>query len=256
MKYRDVLEPDGIKAALNNQRVGKKVIVFNSVASTNDIASGYANSAENDGLVVLAEEQTAGRGRGENKWQSGAGDSILCSVLLINEPSSGELLSLTCAVAVAEALSPAAKIKWPNDVILNGKKIAGILLESKRANGIAAHILGVGINCHQKEFGDKLRDIATSIDIETGSVCDRVLLTRRLLSCLDHWLSIVNKDAQQVIDTWSNMSLLLGQRITVLYNKKKFTGTCSGIDPEKGLILQLDSGRPGFFHAEHTSIAH
>ncbi|MGD9109822.1 MAG: biotin--[acetyl-CoA-carboxylase] ligase [Phycisphaerales bacterium] len=254
MRRPDRLEPDKIKANLNNHRIGKKVIVFSSVSSTNDIASEYATATENDGLVILAEEQAGGRGRGKNKWLSGAGDSILCSVLLINEPLSGELLSLTCAVAVAEAIGPAAKIKWPNDIILNDKKVAGILLESRQTGDITAYILGVGINCHQKEFDSELCDIATSIDIEAGSVCDRVVLIRRLLSCIEHWLIIAKKNAQQVIDTWGNLSLLLGQRTTILYNKKKFTGTCSGIDPEKGLILQLDSGRPGFFHAEHTSI--
>ncbi|MFA5554150.1 MAG: biotin--[acetyl-CoA-carboxylase] ligase [Phycisphaerae bacterium] len=256
MNRPDSFEPDKIQAGLKNLRIGKKVIVFGSVSSTNDIASEYAKSESNDGLVILAEQQQSGRGRGNNKWLSDYGDSIICSVVLIKESISKELLSLTFAAATAEAISPKAKIKWPNDIFLNGKKIAGILLESKQTGFGTAHIVGIGINCHQKTFPAEIKDIATSIDIETKSICDRIILTKRLLSSIEQWLDTARKKPQQVIKSWENLSLLLGQRITVVHNKKRFSGTCTGIDPQKGLILQLDSGGIQFFPAEQTSIAH
>lgn len=256
MTKPDSFEPDKIQAGLKNLRIGKKVIVFGSVSSTNDIAAEYTKSESNDGLVVLAEQQQAGRGRGNNKWLSSYGDSIICSVVLTKESISKELLSLTFAVAGAEAISAQAKIKWPNDIFLNGRKIAGILLESKQTGFGTAHVIGIGINCHQKTFPPEINEIATSIDIETKDICDRIIITKRLLSSIEHWLDVARKEPQQVIKTWENLSLLLGQRITVVYNKKRFSGTCSGIDPQKGLILQLDSGRPQFFPAEQTSIAY
>lgn len=255
MRPKDLLDADKIRQGLKTKRIGREVILFETVASTNDIAAEYASNPKNDGLVILAEEQTSGRGRGGNKWYGGKGESVLCSIVLANENPNAELLSLTVAVAVAEAIGETARVKWPNDIILNCKKVAGILLESKQTDSGSAHIIGIGINCHQKSFPVELNDTATSIDIETGSVCDRVLLTRRLLSSIEEWIGTAHNKAQRVIETWSHLSLLFGQRVTVLCNKRKFTGTCSGIDPERGLILQLDSGRPHFFPAEQTAIA-
>ncbi|GAH12313.1 unnamed protein product, partial [marine sediment metagenome] len=106
----------------------------------------YAKNKKNDGLVIFAEEQTAGRGRAGTKWHSGRADSILCSIVLTDCKCNPELLSLTCAVAIADGLGKIggteAKIKWPNDIILNGKKVAGILLESKINNNGNTYIIG------------------------------------------------------------------------------------------------------------------
>jgi len=130
-----MLDPDKIKANLKTKRIGGKILVYDSTSSTNDIAAEYARNRQNDGLVIFAEEQTAGRGRAGNQWLSGRADSILCSIVLTENKLSAELLSLTCAVAVAETIGTTgrslAKIKWPNDIMLNGKKVAGILLESR-----------------------------------------------------------------------------------------------------------------------------
>ena len=146
------------------------------------------------------------------------------------------------------------KIKWPNDIIAGDKKIAGILLESKQSPNGIAYIIGMGINCNQQTFSRDLQAIATSILIETGSRCDRTGLIRRLLVCVEHWLGTARDNGQQIIDSWSRLSTQLGQRITVLFDGHRFTGTCTGIDPEKGLIVQLDSGAIRFFPAAQTSI--
>lgn len=261
MISNDLLDPDKIKANLKTKRIGKKILVYNRTSSTNDIAAEYAKNKENDGLAFFAEEQTAGRGRAGTKWHSGRADSILCSILLTACKCNPELLSLTCPVAVAEAVGKIAdsqaKIKWPNDIILNGKKVAGIMVESKTVNDHTAYIVGIGINCHQKKnsFPRELQSIATSIDIESSSICDRISLAKRLLSSLDHWLEVAQDTSKKIIDRWRKLSTLLNQRTTVIYNGKKFTGHCIGIDPEKGLILQLETGGPRFFDAAHTTIA-
>jgi BirA family biotin operon repressor/biotin-[acetyl-CoA-carboxylase] ligase len=254
------MDPDQIKANLSTERIGKKILVYSSTSSTNDVAAQYAKNRENDGLVVFAEEQTAGRGRAGRTWSSGRADSILCSIVLTESGLGAELLSLTCAVAVAEAIGKLAtgqaRIKWPNDITLNGKKVAGILLESKRYNAGNVFIVGIGINCHQRtdSFPDELQTVATSMDIESHSVTDRISLTRRLLASIDSWLETAETSTEKVLDRWRELSIQLGHRVTLVSGGREFAGHCVGVDPEKGLILQLDTGGVRMFDAAHTYI--
>lgn len=257
MPQSDQLDPDKIRANLKTKLIGKKILVFNSTSSTNDIAAEYAQNKKHNGLAIFAEEQAKGRGRAANKWVTGKADSILCSILLTKTKINGELLSLTAAVAAAQAISHNAKIKWPNDIVFNNKKIAGILLESKQNNSHTTYIIGIGINCHQTKntLPAELQQTATSLDIETNTTCDRISLTKRLLTSLDYWLKTAEKKPEKVIEQWQKLSILLNKRITLIFNDKDFTGNCIGIDPEKGLILQLDTGGLRFFDAAHTSMA-
>lgn len=283
MPRDDRLDPDRIRVKLKTRRIGRQVLVYERTGSTNDVAAAYATNQDNDGLVVFAEEQTAGRGRTGASWQSPYGEGLLFSVLLIGCPPAGELLSLTCAVAVAEALGTVggqrARIKWPNDVLLADKKVCGILVESKRVSRISnlvsrneprefpvsrntrfeiqdATVIGVGINCHQRtdSFPPELRDFATSLDLVAGGRCDRITLARRTLASLDQWLRTAEENKERVIETWSDLSTQLGQRVTLSYNGRAFTGHCIGIDPANGLILQLDRGGVRMFDAAHTAL--
>jgi len=288
MATDDRLDPDLIRANLKTKRIGRKVLVYDSTSSTNDIAVEYARNPDNDGVVVFAEEQTAGRGRTGAAWQGGREESLLFSLALVDCRVSNELLSLTCAVAVAEAIGQIggrrAGIKWPNDIILDGKKVAGILLESKsqrteggrqrtedreqrtgdgthpssvlRPPSSGIHVIGIGINCHQTpdSFPPDLQAMATSLDLVSGTRCQRVTVAKRVLTSLDHWLRVAERNGGQVIDTWSRLSTQLGQRVTLSCNKRRYTGNCIGVDPEKGLILQLDRGGVRIFDAAHTHI--
>lgn len=261
----DLLYPDKIKANLKTRRIGRKILVFSSTSSTNDIAAEYAKNDANDGLVIFAEEQSAGRGRAGAKWHSNRAESVLCSIVLADCNMGAELLCLTCAVAAAEAIGKAgstqAKIKWPNDIMLNGKKVAGILIEkletrNPKSEIVSRYVIGMGINCHQRKdsFPAELHSIATSLDMESQTACDRIALAKRLLTSVDHWLEVAIHASQKVIDQWRNLSVQLGHRITLLYNGIKFAGNCIGIDPDKGLILQLDTGGVRMFSAAHTRI--
>jgi len=272
MLTNDRLDPDLIRANLRTKRIGRQVLVYESTSSTNDVAAEYARNPEHDGLVVFAEEQTAGRGRTGATWLSAHGDSLLFSLLLIDGGVGNERLSLTCAVAVAEAIGQIggcrAGIKWPNDIILDGKKVAGILVESRRivrgasASSAPGHgsrtttIIGIGINCHQTpdRFPPELRGTATSLDLVSGTRSQRVTVAKRVLTSLDHWLRTAERNGQQVIDTWRRLSTQLGQRVILSYNRRRFAGHCLGVDPEKGLILQLDRGGVRMFDAAHAHI--
>jgi BirA family biotin operon repressor/biotin-[acetyl-CoA-carboxylase] ligase len=248
-----MLDPDKIKANLKTKRIGRKILVYDSTSSTNDVAAEYARNKQNDGLVIFAELQTAGRGRAANKWLSGRADSILCSIVIIENKLNSEL---PVAEAIGKPGRSQAKIKWPNDIMLNGKKVAGILLESKMDNGANTYVIGIGINCHQKKesFTDELQQIATSLDAESHSIFDRNILAKRLLVSLDHWLEVATNSREKVIGRWRELSIQLGHRIALIFSGSKFTGHCVGIDPEKGLILQLDTGGIRMFDAAHTTI--
>ena len=255
------LNVDTIKDGLKTRHIGREVLLYKTTASTNDIAWHYANNPENSGLAVFAEYQKAGRGRGDNKWLSDKKRSILCSILLLDRGVQAELLTITSAVAVAEAISKyskaAGRIKWPNDVMINGKKVAGILLESRVLGGKKSFVIGVGVNCHQKEdffAGDEFQMPATSIDVENGPTVDRNALAADLLRTFDDYLAIAEENAEVVTEHWRRLSSQLGHRVTLIYNRKQFSGNCIGIDPAKGLILQLDSGGVSIFDAAHTTI--
>jgi BirA family biotin operon repressor/biotin-[acetyl-CoA-carboxylase] ligase len=254
------LHPDEIKDGLKTRRIGREILVYNSTSSTNDVAWEYAKNSRNDGLAVFAEEQTAGRGRGGNKWFSPQGQSILCSTILLGSGLAGELLMLSCAVASAEAVGRygryETKIKWPNDIILNGKKAGGILLESRTGKKGTDYVLGIGINCHQSGefFAGELQDAATSIDLESSQVCDRTILAKRLLISLDEWLAVAEEAQQKVIERWEQLSTQLGHRVNLMYNKRRFSGNCIGVDPQRGLIVQLERGGVRMFDAAHTSV--
>jgi BirA family transcriptional regulator, biotin operon repressor / biotin---[acetyl-CoA-carboxylase] ligase len=255
------LDVDIILQNLNSKRIGRKVVVYSSTTSTNDLARQYAQDRDNDGLVIFAEEQTAGKGRFNNKWHSYHSESILCSFLLIGNEIPGETISMACAVAVAQTLGKIgrnqAKIKWPNDIIINGKKIAGILIESERSKNINFVIIGIGINCHQQSdsFPAELRSSATSIDIQSNSISDRNMIAKRLLYFLDYWLDAAITEPQKLTSQWQQLSNQIGEQVTLVFNGRQFTGSCIGIDPEKGLILQLEMGGIRFFDAAHSSIA-
>ncbi|MHC4131687.1 MAG: biotin--[acetyl-CoA-carboxylase] ligase [Planctomycetota bacterium] len=256
----DKLDPDKIQAGLKTKRIGRKVLVYDSTTSTNDIAAEYAKNIDHDGLVIFAEQQTTGRGRTGTKWFTGYGDSILCSIVLVENKCSAELLSLVSAVAAAQAIREnsdiLAQIKWPNDILLNRKKVAGILLESKQHENQIFYILGIGINCNQtkNDFPEEIRKTATSISLEMNSYCDRISLIQELLTSIEHWLKIAQKSSKKVISQWQELSILYHHRVKLLYDGKKFSGNCIGINPQEGLILQLDSGGTRFFHAAQTSI--
>ncbi len=261
MNRTDPLDVDIIKADLQRGLIGTETVVYESTSSTNDIAWEYAEDPGNSGVAVFAEEQTAGRGRGGNKWLSGKGQSILCSILLLDRKCGAELLTLASALAVGESIVQHcgldAKIKWPNDVVVNGKKIAGILLESQTHNDSSDYVIGVGINCHQqKDFFEKseLQIPATSIDIESGQAVERNLLAGALLKSIDKWVETAENSSETVIAKWRQMSSQLGHRVTVRYNRKHFTGNCIGLDPAEGLILQLEHGGVRMFDAAHTTI--
>jgi BirA family transcriptional regulator, biotin operon repressor / biotin---[acetyl-CoA-carboxylase] ligase len=156
-------------------KLGSTVLQFDSLTSTNDCAREFAQSGGNEGIAILALQQTGGRGRHGRSWSSPPGSGLYVSLILRPEirPADSAVITLAAAVAVKETLEEVfavqSDIKWPNDVLARGKKICGILVESAlEANKLLYAIMGIGVNLSQSEFPDELKDIATSLLIECG----------------------------------------------------------------------------------------
>jgi BirA family biotin operon repressor/biotin-[acetyl-CoA-carboxylase] ligase len=254
------LDIDRIETARRQSWLGHKVLLFRSTASTNDIAWQYAANPAHHGLCVLAESQDKGRGRRGRVWHSNPGQSILLSVLLLNQPLPAELLTLTAAVAAVDAIEGVCglpcRIKWPNDILIDGKKLAGILVEQKTAQKQHHFVVGIGINCNQPaEFftAHQLNMPASSLAVETGRPVERTQLVCALLAKVQLWLE-KSADKNAVLTRWQQQSDLLGRHITVESDNCRYSGFCRGIDPDDGLIVHLDSGTVRIFSARQTSL--
>ena len=188
----DLLLPEMIAPLVKGTIFAKQVHHYYKIGSTNSEAMKAASEGASEGSVFLAEEQLAGRGRGDHAWHSARSAGIYCSVILRPEipPSDALLLSLAAGLAVRAAVTEIAQLpvdlKWPNDLLLGGKKFCGILTEmNAEATRVRHLVIGVGINVNQTKLPAELREIATSLKIETGTEWSRVELCAALLKSLD-----------------------------------------------------------------------
>jgi BirA family transcriptional regulator, biotin operon repressor / biotin---[acetyl-CoA-carboxylase] ligase len=197
--------------------------------STNERAKLLVAAGAPHGTLVTADEQAAGRGRQGRVWTAPPGSSVLMSLLL---RELDELLPLAAAVAVCEALSPEAQVKWPNDVWLDRRKVAGILIEGRPQEGWA--VLGVGVNLTTDEFPPELTDTATSLRL-AGIDTTRDRLLEELLRSLSEWLRAPH---ESVLTAWRARDALQGERVRWSGGE----GTAKGIDDSGGLFVETRDG--------------
>lgn len=247
-----------IELGLGTSRVGRSIIVFQQTSSTNDIAWQAARRRGSDGLVVAAETQTAGRGRQGRDWFDHPGASLLFSLLLLDVPRSAGLVanrlvmaaSVAAAEAIRETTGVSAAIRWPNDLYVAGRKVAGILLESRAAAGTGPEavdvVLGVGINCNcnadRGQFPEPLRRTATSLSAEAGNPVDRTALLRAVLGRLEHWLLL---EADSLVALHGEYLAGMDQearRVRIHHGQATFEATVRDVDPIAGLIVELPTG--------------
>jgi len=240
--------PDQIEWELGTRLVGRRVAVWDRTTSTNDLAARASSSAANEGLVVLAESQSSGRGSRGRIWTARRGSSILMSILLfpIRPLADPAWLTALGAVAVAEVAEAwtgrPARIKWPNDVRIGGRKVAGVLVERG-----AGAVVGVGLNANTTagEFPEDLHDSATSIRIERGSAgpVDRSELARDLIRTFDRWYaSGIELGAGPVAIAWLDRFEHTGRRVRVETTEGQRTGRLVGADLRTGVVLVEDDG--------------
>lgn len=233
--------PDQIEHGLGTECVGRRVAVWNRVSSTNDLAAAAAKSSANEGLVVLAEEQSAGRGSRGRSWVAPPKTSLLLSVLLFPPESLADPAWLTAlaAVAVAEVASShspePARIKWPNDVRVGGRKLAGILTERG-----AGSVVGIGLNVNTTaaDLPPELREMATSLRRLSGAVIDRSELARDLIRRLDALYQESRRLGPGCLnERWRARSEHLGRRVRIETASGVVTGRLDDLDLQDGLSV-------------------
>ncbi|MGA2140170.1 MAG: biotin--[acetyl-CoA-carboxylase] ligase [Verrucomicrobiia bacterium] len=248
----DRLTADDIKARLRSKVIGAEVLLFEETASTNDVVEQLAKSGACEGLVVFAESQTRGRGRRGRTWVSPRGKGLWFSVLLRPKlpPTAASRITVAASVAVARAIREScgvdARIKWPNDVVVNDRKLAGILTELRaEADEILLAILGIGIdvNCSREDFQGDLSRVATSLELETGRSHDRVALAARVLAALDECYRMALTNFEAVADEWAKLCTTLGRQIVVTMGQRRIEGFAQALDGDGALLLRRDSGQ-------------
>jgi BirA family transcriptional regulator, biotin operon repressor / biotin---[acetyl-CoA-carboxylase] ligase len=255
--YRLVRVPDRLTALellplLETHDLGRTVHAFESTTSTSEVAFRLAAEGAEHGELVVAEQQTAGRGRRGRSWVSPPGKNLYASLVLRPElpPQRAPELTLLAAVAVAETLRGEgleAVIKWPNDLQApGGGKIAGILTElSAEADRVHFVILGIGVNLNagRGDFPPELEEVATSVFGVLGRKVNRPAFTARLLRTLEEWL---DRHAEQgfapVRIRWRALSATLGQEILVKSERRELRGLAEDIDADGALLLRTEGG--------------
>lgn len=245
----ELLNADRIKELLENSTFSKNIRIHRSLPSTNSMAKELYGQGAADGTVILAEEQTAGRGRMDRRWLSPACKNILISVLLKPVMKVENIYTLTLALAAAgiDAIGDlnglSSMIKWPNDIYLNNKKLAGILTEFRiRGKSPAYVILGMGLNVNWNPEKDILFS-STCILNETGQETSRNrLIAGILLRFEKFYRDIINDDLEEFYDRINGLSLLTGKEVSVDTGSGKIQGRVLGLDKQGGLILEGHDG--------------
>ena len=228
---------------------GKNVVFRRQVGSTNDIARQLAEEHAPEGTIVIAEEQTAGRGRMGRTWESPPGVSLMQSILFRPNIETGLANRLVMAVglAAAEACEAVADVridvKWPNDLQIGGMKVAGILPESALVGDrLAWVVVGIGINVNQEFAADHpLAGTATSLRMAAGREIDRLALLRETLVRLAVWYGRIGDDALH--GAWAARCVTLGRRVRVQVGDRVIEGLAEGLDPAGALWVQGDEGQ-------------
>ncbi len=247
------LKPSLIRSQLATEIIGKRIIYLRSVDSTNACALEMAARGIPEGTVVVAEQQTRGKGRLGRQWHSPPGKGIYLSIVLRPRIKVEFLthFSIISALAVAETvegLSPLTPdIKWPNDVLLQNKKVAGVLVELGSENDSVSYlIVGIGINLFQKEddFPDELRDKATSILIEGGKVSCREEVVVKLLQNFDHWYKVLlTSGVTPILERWKDYShRWIGKEVKVVTPEGEFFGISEGVGDDGRFLVRKGDG--------------
>ena len=233
---------------LATRELGNTLHHYETLASTNAKAFELAQEGGTNGEVIVTEHQTAGKGRRGRSWVSPAGKSLAMSVILRPEiaPSRAPELTLVAAVALTQTLRDSgveASIKWPNDVQIGGKKVAGILTElSADVERVHFVVLGLGVNLNteQSDFPPELAEIATSVSLNRTSPVHRALFTAALLGKLEQWLDTWTEEGfEPVRKAWKAMASTLGQDVLVRADNRELRGIAEDIDPTGALLLRV-----------------
>ena len=249
----DVLHADDLVSRLGKTKViGRDIRVFEQTTSTNDVIEKLARDGVKEGVVVFAESQTKGRGRLGRKWLSPAGKGLWFSVLLRPDlrPQAVTQLIIAAATSLVRAVKGKTglrpEIKWPNDILVNGRKVAGILTELSAELDRVKHVtvgIGVDVNQSASEFPPDLRKLATSLKIETGKPVSRPELATAILRELDcDYARVCDGGFADVADEWETHCTTIGKNVAIQIGDRRIRGCAESLDDDGALRLRTEHG--------------
>jgi len=241
--------PDEIAEALSSVAsrlgsIGREVIWYPEISSTSDVAASLAEAGAGEGLLVIADMQTAGRGRLGRTWISPPGAGIYTSIVFRPSPGAARLLTLAAGVAIAEGIASATglepELKWPNDVHCQGRKLAGILAE----RGADHIVLGFGVNVQQATYPPEVRGRATSLELELGRSVDRALVLAECLAALAARYRDLNEGRDgAVMAAWrTRAAAMLGRRVEWDVAGASQRGLVERVDNDGALLVRTENG--------------
>lgn len=248
----DVMTEAELESLKNTQWAGCEIYCFDSIDSTNTKAKELAEAGHSSGTLVVADQQTLGRGRRGRSWESPAGTGIFMTLMLkpdIN-PNNASMLTLVAAMATARAITEvtgeAAQIKWPNDIVMNGKKVVGILTEMSAQFDYINHIVvGIGINVHNEEFPEEIAKTASSLLLECGHRIHRASLIEAFLEEFERLYAVYleTEDMSGLQKEYDSLLVNRGRQVRVLDPKEPFEGKAMGITKKGELIVDTWESR-------------
>ena len=241
---------------------GRTCLCFDTLDSTNDYAKMLAKQGSVHGTLIVADTQTAGKGRRGRVWQSPKGSTISMSLCMEPKLPTDRVagLTLVMALAVAEAIKQAAavtvQIKWPNDIVLNGKKICGILTEMCFADGHYVVIIGAGINVNTEDFPKEIEMIASSLKKETGRELSREKLIAAVMKYFESYVGKYEKtqDLSLLKERYEELLINRGKEVQVLDPKAAYTGMAKGITKEGNLVVVCQDGTEKEIYSGEVSV--
>lgn len=252
-----ILSAEEVYAAIGKRSFIKRVFAFDTIDSTNSFARTILSSSEKQPTLIVAERQTHGRGRFDRRWESEPGANLTISVVVKSRvpPERYSILPLCVAELVARAvqLSTQANVqtKWPNDLLIDGKKFCGILIESEKNDGAEFLIIGLGMNVNQRTFPAGFN--ATSLFLETGNAINRVKLLREIMNKLQ-WLSHIppETEIESILRKWKERSTMFGKSITIESGAEILTGLAKTVASDGALIVKVGDVDRKFYSGDVT----
>ncbi len=247
---------------LNTEFIGRNFIYADEIDSTNSFLLNKENKFNADGTIVLAEKQTKGRGRKDRVWYSAKGQNLTFSILLTSKKIYAKKFnlinfatSLSVAVAVENLFQLKTELKWPNDVLINGKKLAGILLEStSKGSKIDRLVIGIGINVNQAMFQGAYAIAPTSLKLEINENIDREKLLAEFLNTFEELLAKIKDNPDEILKDWKARCKLIGEKILIEGGEKNRYGIFDDLDRDGFLLLNV-RGKIEKIHFGDVSVA-
>jgi len=256
---------DELRFLRKGKLIGREILFFPEIDSTNREAHDRARKGAREGTVILGDFQSKGRGRLGRSWESPQGVNLYASIILRPPISSGVApqITLVAGVALAKALAAASgldpRIKWPNDILLQGKKVGGILSEME-AEGPAVRFiilgLGVNVNWRTEDIPPDLRKTATSLRAEAGREISRTLVAAETFDALEREYSLFLQEgfSPRLRGEWNRFSWVNGKKVTVALTDRKISGQALGLDPDGALLLLDEEGKTQRFIVGDVSL--